>query len=280
MKIQALYETVTQRIINELEAGTIPWTKPWKNVRVGGILPQNAITAHAYRGANIVILWAERHEKQYRTPFWLTFQQARERGGNVRKGEKGTAIVFTKKLTIKEEDEDKQIQMLKCYYVFNLDQVDGIELPAITHKPHEPHAFVKATGANIEIGPQAMYVPSKDFIAMPPKNAFISEAHYHAVTLHECVHWAGAENRLNRDLKGRYGSQAYAFEELVAEWGSSFLCAHLGIEGHLRHADYIANWLQLLKSDDRALFRAASKAQQAADFLRAFSEETTDACES
>ena len=141
---------------------------------------------------------------------------------------------------------------------------------------HGVEAFVKATNAEIKTGGnQPMYVPSHDYIVMPPAGAFRTVEHFYATELHEMGHWAGAEKRLNRDLKNRFGTKAYAAEELVAELTAAFLCAHLGIQGELRHAGYIADWIRLLKEDDRAIFTAASKASQAADFLRSFSEDTS-----
>jgi antirestriction protein ArdC len=139
-------------------------------------------------------------------------------------------------------------------------------------------AFIAASGADIRMGGnKACYVPSHDFVAMPEKHQFKSLEHYYATALHECAHWSGHEKRLNRDLKNRFDTKAYAAEELVAELSAAFLCAHLGIPGELRHADYIGSWLKILKEDNRAIFTAASKAQQAADYLRAFSEEVAEA---
>lgn len=278
MKIADLYPVVTNRIIAELEAGTVPWTQPWKRQWVGGLMPTNAVTGRAYNGINIPILWAAAQERRYESQGWLTFQQAEQKGGHIRKGEKGTHVVFTKKVTVKNErDEDEQVAMLRTYVVFHVSQVEGIDLRPLRHELHEPHAFLAATGAEIRMGADPMYVPSKDFIALPPKSSFKSEAHYHATGLHEAIHWSGAPHRLNRDLWGRFGTKAYAAEEMIAELGAAFLCAHLGIEGQLRHADYIASWIELLKDDPRAIFTAASKAGQAATFLRSFSEEMDDA---
>ena len=170
--------------------------------------------------------------------------------------------------------------MLRTYSVFNVAQIDGLAQPTeATGQLPEPdrmaqvEAFVVATKADIRTGGnQPMYVPSQDFIAMPLLGAFRDANNYYATLLHECGHWSGAERRLNRDLKNRFGTKAYAAEELIAELTAAFLCAHLGIEGELRHAGYVADWITLLKEDDRAIFTAASKASQAADFLRAFSE--------
>lgn len=289
MKTQDLYQTVTDRIIAELEAGAPPWLKPWKTGRANGIglLPRNAATAREYHGINIPILWSAADRADYPTHGWMTFKQALDLGGHVRKGEKGTHVVFTKKLTIEEQDEasgqsaTRQVSMLRGYTVFNLAQIDGLP-ERIAEAPSPPPAgqresrvaaFVAATGATIRHGGNtACFVPSLDLVQMPPAPAFHSPEGYAATLLHELGHWSGHGSRLDRDLSGRFGTRKYAAEELVAELTSAFLCAHLGVTGELRHAAYIENWVQLLKHDSRAIFTAASKASQAADYLRRFSE--------
>lgn len=228
-----------------------------------------------------MLLWSEREVKGYSTPNWMTYQQALGLGAQVRAGEKSTTVVFTKKLNVKdaETEEKKTIGMLKTYAVFNEDQIDGLpkEEPEILppeEREERIETFIQATQADIRIGGnKACYVPSQDFIALPQKHQFTSLEHFYATALHECAHWSGAEKRLNRDLKNRFGTKAYAAEELVAELSAAFLCAHLGIKGELKHSEYIANWLELLKEDDRAIFTAASKASQAAEYLRTFSEQ-------
>ncbi len=277
MQIAALYQSVTQSIIHDLENGAPPWLKPWKNGNRGNdIMPVNAITGRQYHGINIPILWGQACDNGYAQPRWLTFKQAFDKKAAVRKGEKGTSVVFTKRLRVKDQetDEEKTLGMLKVYYVFNVAQIDGLPEPEdLAVAPAEMDPFIAAIGADIRHGgDEAMFVPSKDFILMPPIAAFKSVDHYRATLLHEAGHWSGHEKRLNRNLANRFGTKAYAAEELVAELTSAFLCAHLGIEGQLRHAGYIQNWITLLKSDDRAIFTAASKASQAADYLRAFSE--------
>ena len=280
MKLANLYEQVTTKIIAELETGAVPWTRPWKYQRTGSIMPQNFATGRPYSGINIPILWGEAIAKAYDRHQWLTFKQAQGLKATVRKGEHGTVVVFTKKLRVGEEDETKLVSMLRTYSVFNVAQVDGLTevlaepeaLPELD-RVAAVDAFVGATKAEIRTaGNQPMYVPSQDFIAMPALGQFRNANNFYATLLHECGHWSGAERRLNRDLKNRFGTKAYAAEELVAELTAAFLCALLGIEGELRHAGYIADWIQLLKEDDRAIFTAASKASQAADFLRAFSK--------
>jgi antirestriction protein ArdC len=276
-----LYESVTNNIIDDLENGVAPWTKPWKNGNTGGIMPMNAATKRSYNGINIPILWHAQLSRGYPTASWMTYKQANEIGGQVRGGEKSTHIVFTKKLTIKdrESEEEKQIGMLKAYSVFNLAQIDGLFQETAVEVSQEQRqdavtAFVAATKADIRIGgDRACYVPALDFITVPPESAFITKEHFLATNLHELGHWTGAKSRLDRDLKSRFNEKSYAAEELVAELTAAFLCAHLNIKGELRHAEYINNWIQLLKEDDRAIFTASSKASQAANFLRAFSGE-------
>lgn len=201
----------------------------------------------------------------------------------VRKGEKGTHIVFTKQLLKKEDDEEKRFSMLRTYNVFNVAQIDGLPTPKEVEELPEPvrhgraEAFIKATNAQFKNGgDKACYVPSQDFIALPYQGFFIHHEAFYAVALHELGHWTGAKPRLDRDLSGRFGTKAYAAEELVAEMTAAFLCAHLDLKGELRHASYINNWIELLKEDSRAIFTAASLASKAADYLRGFSEPKED----
>jgi antirestriction protein ArdC len=284
MKIADLYQSVTNAIVADLEKGVASWVKPWKTGNAGGIMPVNAATRHSYNGVNIPILWHAQITRGYPTAQWMTYRQALPLDAHVKKDEHGTTVVFTKKLTFKEKDseEEKRISMLRTYTVFNVAQIDGLPEPEPNppgvgdepdKKTDKAMEFIDATKADIRIGgDRACYIPSKDFIALPPEQAFNGREHYLATAIHETIHWSGAKNRLDRDLAGRFGTRAYAAEELIAELGAAFLCAHLGITGELRHAEYIANWVELLKEDNRAIFTASSKASQAADYLRAFSE--------
>jgi antirestriction protein ArdC len=275
-----LYAEVTARIVAELEAGAAPWLKPWKSSKGSGVMPVNAVTGREYHGINIAILWDAADRRGYQAQRWLTFQQAKQKGASVRKGEKATGVVFTKRLTVKdkETDEEREISMLRGYHVFNVCQVEGLpEPPKAEEQPEEARlqhaeAFIKATGAKIREGRMAAFIPSLDLIEMPPFGAFKTPASYYATHLHELGHHSGHESRLNRNLANRFGSKAYAAEELIAELTSAFLCAHLGIQGDLRHAGYLQHWAELLREDNRAIFTAAAKAQQAANYLRSFSE--------
>lgn len=286
---QSLYEQVTNGIIRELEAGTAPWVKPWSTGSDDVSLPYNAATSREYSGINIPVLWATALDRGYVLPRWLTFRQAKELGGHVRKGEQGTTVVFVKRLPPQAEGNDeeegearsKPKSVLRSFTVFNVAQCDGLparlSLPMTPRPEGERHqaaeAFLEATKAEVRHGGnRAFYSPTHDFVGLPPFAAFESAGHYYATSLHEHVHWTGSENRLAREFGKRFGDRAYAAEELVAELGAAFLCAHLGIEGRLRHAEYVKSWLELLKEDARAIFTAASRASQAADYLRAFSE--------
>jgi antirestriction protein ArdC len=193
-------------------------------------------------------------------------------------------IVFTRKLSLKDEENEKLISMLKTFVVFNEWQMEGLPRAALQEQQSLPQlqdaaqAFIKATGAYIRHGgDRAYYQQEGDLISLPPESTFESRAYYIATALHETVHWSGAKHRLDRDLTGRFRTKSYAAEELVAELGAAFLCAHLNVEGKLRHAEYIGHWIKLLKEDDRAVFTAASKASQAADYLRGFSEQIAEA---
>jgi antirestriction protein ArdC len=279
-KKMRIYESVTRSIIEEMERGAVPWVRPWKTNRhnAGSVIPANAITGRSYSGINVPILWASADSNGYPTHAWMTFKQAETRGAHVRKGERGTHVVFTKLVDVKgDDDEIERRSMLREYTVFNVAQIEDF---AMTETPLPPEserlaaaeAFVAATKADIRYGgDKACFVPSLDFVAIPVASSFTSIASFYATALHELGHWSGHKSRLDRDLSGRFGSSAYAAEELVAEFAAAFLCAHLGITGELRHAGYIANWLDLLRRDNRAIFTAASKASQAADYLRSFS---------
>ena len=282
MQMASLYESVTLSIIADLETGVPIWVQPWKTKRRTGLgfLPANLATGRTYSGINIPVLWHAAKCAGYADHAWMTFQQALALDAHVRKGEKGTHIVFTKKLSLKGDDDDadgRKISMLRGYTVFNVSQIDGLPPKLATPEEVAPaidddvDRFVAATKADIRHGgSRACFVPSLDIIQLPPRSAFVNIERYYATKLHELGHWSGHESRLNRDLKNRFGTKAYAAEELIAEMTSAFLCAHLGINGELRHASYIDSWIALLKEDNRAIFTAASKASQAADFLRSF----------
>lgn len=276
-----LYAIVTATILAELEKGAAPWVKPWSNRGAGGSMPRNAATGRAYSGVNIPLLWAA-GEGRYARSRWLTFKQALDAGGNVRKGEKGTTVVFVsaiEKEAEEGEEEGRRIPFLKRFTVFNVEQCENlpaaiVQGEAVAPRNAEQRAeladeFLTSTGATIREGAgAAYYAPGADAIFMPAFSTFKGADHFYATAFHELGHWTGHKSRLERDFRGRFGDRAYAAEELVAELCAAFLCAEFGFDGDLRHAGYVAHWIELLKADNRAFFTAAAKAQKAADYLR------------
>ena len=284
---QDIYTRVTNRIVAELERGVRPWIKPWSVEHAAGRitrpLRQNGIP---YRGINVLLLWGEALEKGYAAPLWMTYKQSQELGAQVRKGQHGSHIVYADRFTKTETNDQGEavehaIPFLKTYTVFNVEQIDG--LPAHFYaQPVNPlplsdrieHAdrFVTATGAAIHhAGNQAYYAPARDIIQLPPFEAFKDKESYYSTALHELTHWTRHETRLARDFgRQRFGDEGYAREELVAELGSAFLCADLGITPDIRedHAAYLGHWLKILQDDKRAIFSAAAHAQRAADYLQ------------
>ncbi|MBR1149701.1 ArdC family protein [Bradyrhizobium sp. JYMT SZCCT0428] len=278
-----LYGEVSARIVAELEAGAAPWVKPW-SATPGANTPCNAVSNRPYSGCNVVLLWMAQ-AASYRTPRFVTFKQALELGGNVRKGEHGTKLYFVKQLQVRGQGADDDsastriVPMMREYTVFNVDQCERLPDSINTGKPirvRNPDTrdgladdFLRSTGADIREGHgEAFYVPSRDFISMPGFAGFKGADHFYNVAFHELTHWTGHKSRLNRDLKGRFGSRDYAAEELIAELGAAFLCAEFGFDGDVRNAGYIASWVDLLKADKRAFFTACSQASKAADYLR------------
>ena len=277
-----LYAEVSARIISELEAGAAPWVKPW-SATPGANTPCNALTNRPYSGCNVILLWMAQ-AAGYRTPRFLTFKQALELGGNVRKREHGTKVYFVKQLQVQDQSADdhsstRLIPMMREYTVFNVEQCENLPDSINTGNPirvRNPDTrddladgFLRATGAEIREGHgEAYYVPSRDFISMPAFAGFEGADHFYNVAFHELVHWSGHKLRLDRDLKNRFGSRQYAAEELIAELGAAFLCAEFDFDGDVRNAGYIANWIELLKADNRAFFTACSRASKAADYLR------------
>lgn len=287
-----IYERVTARIVESLEAGTRPWLKPWSSP-TDDRLPALPLRANGtpYRGVNILLLWGAAIDGGYRSNVWMTYKQAEEKGAHVRKGERGSLVVYADRYTKHETDDrgeetEREIAFLKGYTVFNVEQIEG--LPAELTTPPAPiddnrtpelieeaEAFIARTGATVRHGGgRAFYSTASDHIQMPPPQAFKDAESYTATKAHELVHWTGHPSRNAREFGKRFGDRAYAFEELVAELGAAFLCADLGITPEPRedHASYLAHWLKVLKEDKRAIFTAASHAQKAADFLHGLQE--------
>lgn len=283
----SLYAEVTARVIAELEQGRLPWVQPWDSAACGCTMPANAATGRRYSGINVLILWGAVIDRGYPLQQWLTFRQALSLGGHVRRGEKGTVLCYAHRFTPRAEeerarDEDRearQIAFLKRFTVFNVDQCDGLpeELMRVPELSEEretiPHAeaLIAATGADFRIGgSEAFYSPTADIVQVPPQQAYREQINWYRTALHELGHWTGHGSRLERDLSGGFGSAAYAREELVAEMASAFTCASLSIQPTVRHADYVGAWLAVLREDEKAIFRAASLASKAADYLLAF----------
>jgi len=275
-----IYQEVTSGIVAELKTGARPWIKPWSETP-GLNIPANAVSGRPYSGVNTLLLWTARRNG-WPQPRFLTFKQALEAGGHVRKGEHGHHIVFVKDLVKRETegDEPHGFRMLKSYTVFNVDQCEGLPT-RLTAPPRPPNPdqrdalidqFIAATGVRIhesDIEDTAGYCGGTlDLVNMPAFKFFRSRAHYYATLFHELVHWTGHPSRLDRQLGTRFGLQSKAAEELIAELGAAFLCAEFSIDGFIPHAAYIENYLELLQNDSKAIFTAASKAQAAVDFLR------------
>jgi antirestriction protein ArdC len=294
----SLYSEITDKIIAELEAGRVPWVQPWETAAAKAPLamPKNAATQRRYSGVNVLILWGSVIERGFAGQSWLTFRQALGLGGNVRKGEKGTTVVFADRFVPNEErrravrdgDEPNAIPFLKRFTVFNTDQCENVpeELATVSAPVPEglilPHAeaLIAATGADFRIGGErAFYSPSHDFIQVPRPEDYFEPINWHRTALHELGHWVGHPSRLARDLSGAFGSALYAKEELVAEMTSAFVCASLSIVPTVRHADYLGSWVDVLRDDDRAIVRAASAASKAADYLLAFRPDPADLVE-
>ncbi|ENC6709913.1 DUF1738 domain-containing protein [Vibrio harveyi] len=272
-----IYQEVTNKIINALENGVKPWVCPWDKTISDCAMPINFKTKSIYSGVNIMLLWSAADERGFDSPYWLTFKQAKELGGNVRKGEKGTQIIYYTlwEKKDKETEEVEKIPMLKTFTVFNANQIDNIEFPSA--EPKNTTEFerlsyvdqvVSNTGAMIEHhGLRAFFCRSMDKIVMPKPERFNSQFDYYATLAHELTHWTGHKSRLDRKFGAVKGDSDYAFEELVAELGSAFLMADLGVNGEVQHDSYIASWIAALKNDKKFIFKAASKASKAHQWI-------------
>jgi antirestriction protein ArdC len=287
------YQEVTDKIVAALEAGRKPWQRPWDPARAGlGTAPVNAATGHRYRGINSLVLGLSPLSFETSEPRWCSYKQAKERGWQVRHGETGTTIFFFKKLAIGGHDanvgeksradagdQTKFIPLLRAFTVFHASQIDGIpefrtpdSSKLLIQRIEAADLIMKNSGADIRIGgDRAYYCPSTDHIQLPPDGAFRSSEGHAATALHEMSHWTGASHRLNRDLTGSFGTQAYSREELRAEISSALIGTILGLPTDLEnHASYIGSWIGILKEDKREIFRAAADAQKIADYLLNF----------
>lgn len=276
---------ITAKLVEALEKGVAPWIKPWNGdagvPRLSG-MPRNAVTGKTYRGANVLVLWCA----GFSDPRWVTFQQALSLGGCVRKGEKGQTVCWWSPVTRREEstDETKDGEntetprtrlICRAYTVFNVSQCDGLKLDEIQAPPvvdvtseNVADTTAARVGAKVVLGgDRAYYSIMQDYIGMPVRAAFEDDGAYTATLLHELTHWTGAPGRCDRKFGTRFGDSTYAFEELVAEIGSAFACAHLGVAGRLQHAEYLGHWAKVLKADKFAIFTAAREAEKALRML-------------
>jgi len=284
---QDIYSRVTAQIIADLEEGARPWIKPWNAEHTAGNITRplrhNGLP---YSGINILMLWTAAVASGYAAPIWMTFRQALELGAHVRKGEKGSLVVYANTITRKDTDDatgdatERAIHFMKGYTVFNVEQIEGLPThyyarpePRFTPVQRIEHAerFFASLKADIRNGgTQAYYAQEPDYIRMPSFEAFMDAGSYYATLAHEVTHWTKHPSRLDREFgRKKWGDEGYAEEELVAELGAAFLCADLELTLQPRedHAAYIAQWLTVLQNDKRAIFRAAAHAQRAADYI-------------
>ncbi|WFT91070.1 ArdC family protein [Rhizobium leguminosarum] len=292
-----IYSRITDRILEDLASGVRPWMKPWNAANTDGRITRPLRhNGQPYSGMNVLLLWSEQMARGFASSMWMTFKQALELEAAVRKGETGSTIVFASRFTKSEADGkggevDREIPFLKAYSVFNVEQIDGLPdhyyyrpAPAQDHveRIEQADRFFRNTGAVIRHGGnQAFYAPGPDLIQMPPFETFKDAASFYATLSHEATHWTAAENRVGRDLS-RYAKDRSerAREELIAELGSCFLCADLGIAPELEprpdHASYLQSWLKVLADDKRAIFQAAAHAQRATVFLHGLQPEAAN----
>ena len=285
-----VYSRVTSQIINAIEQGVNNWRMPWHTSGKFAFSPINVTSKKLYRGINTVCLWVAAQAKGYERGEWGTYQQWQERGAQVRKGEKATLVVFWKFANNTAETDDdtpksgSRLLFTRGYSVFNAAQVDGYTPTADVDTPIEQRIesaeqfFTRINARVVHLGNRAFYSPDTDTITLPPFAAFFTPMDYYSTRAHETGHWTAKADRCNRELGKRFGDNAYSVEELVAELTAAFTLAHLGLSSEPRpdHAQYIASWLRVLKADKRAIFTAASKAQQAADYMIQMSARTAE----
>lgn len=285
-----VYSEVTNQIIEQLEKGCVPWVKPWQSS--GSVcdftMPQNGTSERRYSGINILLLWMASFERGFTDSRFMTYRQARELGANVIKGETGNRIVIAKdfvpaaeKRKAREENRDVRPAFFhKPHTVFNISQIENLpdsfgDVPAVASQdlPLALETVKSNSGVGVRMGGnRAFYSPDLDFIQMPPREVFPDVLDFDRTFYHEMIHATGAKHRLERNIRNQKGSKDYAREELVAEMGAAFVCTTLNIESTLRHADYLNSWLQVLKEDNTAIFKAASMASKASDLVLSFTE--------
>jgi len=284
-----LYQDFTNQVIEQMENNSMKWFKPFTTSIING--HHNVVSKKPYQGLNCFSIGLSVHKNNFKSNEWATYNQWKNLNAKVIKGSKSTQILYW---NIKEYEDKKdktktvKIPMLKYFNVFNADQVEGYETKEIETKEiddwkahFKTDTFVNNIGADIKTSNKAFYIPTEDFIGMPPKEDFkgdkenTKEQYYYSTLLHEITHWTGHNSRCNRDLKNRFGSKAYAMEELVAEIGSAFLCSHLGITKTPtpNHGRYLNNWLEVLKEDNKAIFKAFSLSKTSSEYLLSLDEE-------
>jgi antirestriction protein ArdC len=271
-----VYQIITDKIVAKLEEGAAPWSKPWKVTGAEGA-PRNLKSGKAYRGINVFLLSCQGYE----SPYWLTFKQAKAKGGSVRKGEKGTQVVFWKWIEKKstDGDEPERFPILRYYTVFNVEQCDGVDYPKAKAEPVSEFEAIAAAELVVENmrnrpeithgGDRACYSPTLDVVKMPKREAFKSPAEYYSTLFHELAHSTGHESRVGRPFGSSFGSEKYGKEELVAEMTAAMVAGHVGIEDATidNSAAYLASWIKTLKGDPKMAVCAAAQAQKAADYI-------------
>ncbi len=288
-----IHQSVTDKIVSQLEAGAGDCKLPWHRPGACSVMPRNASTEKSYNGINVLSLWATAEAKGYHRSLWATYRQWQAMDAQVRKDEKAALVVFYKEFSTEPDPEadgdDGLRRVAKASWVFNVSQVDGFaatdDLPVLPPLERLAGAedYFAATRAQVRVGGEnAYYHRLTDHIQMPDEHLFQRETRtedWYSVLAHETAHWTGAPSRLNREFGKRFGDQAYAAEELVAELTSAFVCAELGISVAPRqdHAQYIGHWLKLLKDDKRAIFTAAARASEATKYISGFSKEVAHA---
>ena len=283
-------QVITDKIVSLIEDGGAETLKRWAASAAAGGIPVNAATGIGYRGANVLVLLIEAMERGYSAQRWMTYKQAQAMGGQVRKGEKSVMCAYWSSASYskKEEGNDaeeleqgksKSVLWCKPFYLFNVAQIDGLpddmyKAPTAERFDHSPiesaEKMIAASGATVRHGfSGAFYTRKDDYIAMPDRESFYTAEAYYATLTHELTHWTGHASRLDREFGKRFGDEAYAFEELIAELGAAFLAAEIGFidETIAGHADYVAGWLTVLKNDKNAIFTAAKKAGEASEYL-------------
>ena len=278
--MSTIYQEVTNSIIEQLEKGAAPWIKPWS---ADSTADKNIVSQKPYAGINRLILGMSAMSQSFNTPVWGSFKQWQALGASVKKGERGTKIIFYSPVTKenKATGDSETYNLIKAYFVFNASQVDGIEIAPVSAPEtpfdsiYEAEQRIAKTGAIISYGGDAaFYSPSHDKIQLPNKATFQDSGSYYATAFHELTHWTSAKTRLDRTLGTKFGNPEYAFEELVAEMGAAFLCQDYRIKGELRHAGYIQHWLKACRADDKAIFKASALAQKAANYINLLDEQS------